>query len=303
MASLPERFFDILVHHSRLISPLRLLFDLYDDYKATSKTPKAVTAKPPADKQQRELRDHKRRLQLEQTSQKGRVAEAKIFKTMRSLSDQKAYSPYLNTKRVTDVAKAFDIRIGRDEHGYFTCFSLYDINGQFGGLQRIYHQKPAHWQDNKSTSKGFNPIGHFAVFGGDLNTVDMVYICEGLATGLAIYKATGRPVVVCLMAENIAPVSGLIAQYYPDVKRVHVADNDQGKPDFGNTGVYQCAVAVQKYGGWVFVPQPSRGNDANDVLVYDGLKALKQQIHHMPINYFNEHYSQYVSGIFNYRFG
>lgn len=229
-----------------------------------------------------------------------RKKESMLFNAMGRLAVQGLFSVYLKNKHVEDVASDFDIRIGKNQHGYFTCFALYNVHGDFGGLQRIFHNTPPDSEDNKYISAEFNPISYFSVFGEKLACSEIVYICEGLATALAIYKATGRTVVVCLMAENIGPVSEVIARYYPTVKRVHVADNDCLKPEFGNTGVHHCALAVQRFGGWVFVPQPSVGTDACDVLVHDGLTELKRQLYECKTQYFNGHFSQAVGGLFNY---
>ncbi len=281
-------------------NPLGLLFDKYDQHKLTGTRPPSI--KPESD-QAKEARTRQQvilRQQTEQADQQQVLIESRLYQAMGGLHQPKLFSIYLKDKQVHDVGKKFDIRIGKNQYGFFTCFALYNYQGDFGGLQRIYHKKPKGWGSAKSTSKGFNPMGHFAMFGGDLASAETIYICEGLATGLAMHKATGRPVVVCLMADNIAPVSGIIATHWPNIKRVHVADNDQGKPHYGNTGVYQCAVAVQQHGGWVFVPQPSSGNDANDVLVYDGLAALKQQVYDCRQNYLNLKFAHKVTGMFNY---
>ncbi|MBQ4839804.1 hypothetical protein [Pseudoalteromonas luteoviolacea] len=209
-------------------------------------------------------------------------------------------SAYLDDKGLQKVAQRFDIRIGRHrDYGYYTCFPVYTPSGQVGGLQRIYHMPPKSWSNNKRQSWGFNPMGCFTVLGGDLQHAEIVYLCEGLATGLAMHLATGRPVVICLMASNLPVVSSHLAEQYPHIKRVHVADNDKHKPKIGNTGVYYCALAVQKYGGWVFVPTPSKGSDACDVYQFDGLEALHKQIHSKE-HYFNGQFSTSVAGQFCY---
>jgi len=278
---------------------LGLLFDAYDKYKTSRiiPTPSKKISSDELQKQEKIQTEKAARYQRWVDDQKAK--EPKLFSNMLPLNSPKAFSTYLQYKKVEDAAKNFNIRVGKDDNGYFTCFELMNIHGEVGGLQRIYHRKPEAWESNKKQTVGFDPTGSFLVLGPLSTKTEMVYICEGLSTGLSMYKATGRTVLICLMANNIEPVSHEIAKTLPNVKRVHVADNDNATLHCGNTGIYQCSLAVKKHGGFVFVPRPSKGNDANDVHVYDGIEELKTQIHNNN-NYFNGRFSTDVEGVFNY---
>jgi phage/plasmid primase-like uncharacterized protein len=87
---------------------------------------------------------------------------------------------------------------------------------------------------------------------------------------------------------------------YPGIKKVFVADNDNKTPDHGNTGVYECARAVNAFGGHVFVPVVKDGTDVCDLYNESGLKELKRQIYESDEQYFNGRFSQNVAGLFNY---
>lgn len=283
---------------SRKFNPLGLLFDAYDKYKTNRTIPTPKRKVSSEELKVREAENALKQANYAKWVAQEQAREIEQFPKMRALTAPKTFSLYLNRKQVGDVAKAFDIRIGLDNHGYFTCFPLYNLDGELGGFQRIYNEKPEGCDTNKKQTIDKDLTGYFFALGPLNDETEMVYICEGLATALSMHAATGRTVIVCLYAHNIEPVSGALANVLPMVKRVHVADNDNQTHHCGNTGVYKCAVAVQLHGGHVFVPKPSTGTDANDVHVNEGLDALKAQIYDTD-NYFNGRFSKDVAGPFN----
>lgn len=284
---------------SETFNSLQELFSLYMKYKESGELTRKIIKNIDGD-----VTDRKKIAEeqaLTKIKQKKHIKkESILFQHLPSLGSKKTlFSPYTNAKKVTIAAKRIpEIKVGSDSNGYYTCFPLHDIKGTFLGLQKIYHVKPKKIDGNKKISWGMNPIGSMFII-GDLSTSETCYIVEGLATGLSMRMATGKTIIVCLIANNIESVSKEIALTYPNCKRVHVADNDNIKINHGNTGIYKCSLAVKKYGGFVFVPKPSKGTDANDVHVNDGLSKLKEQINN-PDNYFNGRFSQHVNGIFNW---
>jgi phage/plasmid primase-like uncharacterized protein len=275
------------------------LFDEYDTYKETLKAPKKTSGI--SDEQAEKIKqvaikkaDDRKEWELKVQSE-----EPALFDKMRHISEEKAFSTYLQKKKVSDIAKACNVKIGLNEHGYFTCIQLMNTAGEIGCLQRIYHTIPDGWDSNKRVTVGFDPTGFYMLLGEIKHDTEVYYICEGLATGLSVLQATNRPVAVCLFADNIGPVSQALSELHPDKKKVHVADNDNLKKHVGNTGVYKSAMAVKEFGGWVFVPRPSKGSDANDVHVVDGIDVLKAQLKDAE-NYFNGRFSTTVNGMFNY---
>jgi hypothetical protein len=282
-------------------NPLRLLYDKYEAYKSSNILPPKKTLIDEAALLAQQEQAKQEADELLNRQIKVQQQEPVLFSNMLTLSTPGVFSPYLqNDKHLQQVAEQFDIRIGKNKHGYFTCFALYNIHNELKSLQRIYHTPPSHWDDNKGCTWGVDTTGLFAVFGELRDTTSIVYLCEGLATALAMFLATGKTVIVCINAYNLPFVSAEIAQHYPNTKRVHVADNDKSKPDFGNTGVHAAALSVQQSGGWVFVPQPSKGNDACDVYNVDGINELRRQIYNSPEQYFNGRFSAHVCGMFNY---
>ncbi|OES24241.1 toprim domain-containing protein [Alteromonas macleodii] len=285
----------------RKFHALRKLFDAYEEYKQSNKTPEKRPKRSEAEYLEMQKNAAAEDEALEKRKQAVIDAEPDLFADMRHLSHPKAFSPYLEReKKLHLVAEQFDIRVGRDKDGYFTCFPLHTIHGELKALQRIYHVLPQGWDDNKRSTWGVDTTGLMFIIGELNEDTEMIYICEGLATGLAMFAATGRTVAVCLYANNIEPVSGEIRQHFPHVKRVHVADNDNKKLDKGNAGVTECALAVKAQGGWVFVPHVQKGTDVCDLYLEQGIDELKRQIYQSQSQYFNGKYSQHVVGKLNY---
>ena len=57
------------------------------------------------------------------------------------LGTEDGTAPYLVKKQISDVASRFEMKRMRDRHGVFTGVPLYDIQGNFLGLQRLYEDK------------------------------------------------------------------------------------------------------------------------------------------------------------------
>lgn len=285
---------------SASVNTLNVLFELYKNHKETGQL-KSQILKVDEEKIAKDLQVAAQEAAAKKIKVNKHLQKEKLkFLKYPSLGSMKSlYSPYLSNKNVAIVARRnTNIKIGNDKHGYFTVFPLKNIRGEFQGLQRIYHNTPSGWDDNKIFSWGMNTTGAMFVI-GDLEDAEMCYIAEGLATGLSVNMATGKTVVVALNANNLTDVSKAIKEKHPTCKRVHISDNDHLTKHHGNTGIYKAALSVKSNGGFVFVPKVKKGKDANDVHVNEGLAALRKQILDES-NYFNGRLSQNVDGIFNW---
>jgi len=103
-------------------------------------------------------------------------------------------------------------------------------------------------------------------------------ICEGLATGLAIYQCMRQArVVVAFFADNLVPVVG---ELRPTGSVVVVADNDwrtaQRRPDLGNPGILKATDAANLIGAGVVWPEGIEGSDIADMLREYGPTAAKR---------------------------
>lgn len=67
----------------------------------------------------------------------------------------------------------------------------------------------------------------------DLYNNHIVCIAEGYATGMSIYMATGYPVALSFVANNLPKVGKVLSEKYPNAKFVYCADDDSAKEDAG----------------------------------------------------------------------
>lgn len=148
------------------------------------------------------------------------------------LGEEDGSAPYLQAKQIGDIAKVCRLQRMRDRGGEFTALPLFDIHGQFGGVQRLY-------ADKKMQGTGVKMDGlHFII--GDLDTASRIYSAEGFATGASIFlaeQAAGKTVavIITLSVGNLIKVLALYKRHRPELKIVNAADEDQWKR-VGNAG-------------------------------------------------------------------
>ncbi len=173
--------------------------------------------------------------------------------------------PYLVKKGIP----AHDVRI----HDGYLIIPMRDNMGDIHSLQRIWPDGfKAHWP-------GGDPKGHYYTIPGKPREF---YLCEGYATGASIHEATGGTVVIAFNAGNLMAVAANIKKKYPTAAVTVCADNDQWKPEVGNTGMDKAHAVGKKYGWKVVNPEftktETRPTDFNDLAALEGLEAVKLQI-------------------------
>lgn len=128
------------------------------------------------------------------------------------------------------------------------------------------------WPDGtKRYSKGAEKKGGCCEL-GELDCADIVYICEGFATGQTIYQVTDEAVAVALDCENLMPVALAIRKRFPDADIVLAADNDTQTA--GNPGMAKAVDAAQAVKGRFAMP--TTGGDFNDLMKVEGAAAVKK---------------------------
>ena len=140
---------------------------------------------------------------------------------------------------------------------------------------------------NKQFLKGGRIKGCYYTIG---EPQDVIYICEGYATGASIHEATGRAVVVAFNAGNLLAVSKAIRSKYPAVKLVLCADNDANQ-----IGFTKAKEAAKRVSAGVVIPdfgedRSDNATDFNDLHQLKGLDAVRRQLnaHSQPASdYFN----------------
>jgi len=106
-------------------------------------------------------------------------------------------------------------------------------------------------------------------------TEDTVCVCEGLATGITIWQATGHHVLVAFSGGNLVHV----ARQVRGAEVIICGDNDASKPD--NPGLKYAREAAKATGARLAIPvmpEGAKGSDFNDLAAVSGLKAVRAAI-------------------------
>jgi len=100
-------------------------------------------------------------------------------------------------------------------------------------------------------------------------------LCEGLATGISLFEATGYHVFVAWDAGNLLPASLELRRKWPEREIIIGADNDCGnvneKGDAFNTGIEKAKAAAREIGAALAIPESwdGLGTDWNDVAIHE----------------------------------
>ncbi|MFZ1389623.1 MAG: toprim domain-containing protein [Thiolinea sp.] len=152
---------------------------------------------------------------------------------------------------------------------------LRDIEGVLQGLQYIFPEPRL--INGSMTDKVMQGTksGCFHHIGKVTNQNEIIFICEGYATGASIYEASDCPVVIAVDAGNLEKVGQLIRHKYPLARIIFCADNDireegSALPNTGLEAARRAAIAVR---GEVLSPKTTKKADYNDILSAQGVEA------------------------------
>jgi putative DNA primase/helicase len=143
--------------------------------------------------------------------------------------------PYLRKKGVG----AYGIRQLRE----LLLIPARDANGELQTLQFIGPDGAKRFLSGGRIVGCYCPIGR---------PLDSLLLCEGHATGVTLYAATGRAVAVCFSAGNLQPVARALRMKFPSMTMIVCADNDLTP---GNPGLTAATQAARAVGGLVAVPR------------------------------------------------
>ena len=119
----------------------------------------------------------------------------------------------------------------------------------------------------KRFATGGQKKGHYHTIG---TPQDLIYVCEGYATGATIHALTGQAVAVAFDAGNLNPVAKLLSKYQPNIKVIIAADNDHTKEP--NVGLDKATQAAKELGLELVIPTFETGkvgSDFNDMAAID----------------------------------
>lgn len=191
-------------------------------------------------RKEREYREKEQR-ELEQKMRENIARKAES--TFRN-AYQGDFSLYLKNKQVDKDPK---IKITHDGN---LLIPAYDEHGKIWNVQTITPdgQKLFIQESGGRTGGCFFVIGEVQP---DLYDVYVICIAEGYATGMSIHMATGHPVALSFVANNLPKVGAVLRQKYPNAVFVYCADDDSAKE---NTGLKYAEEAQAITGGIIVLP-------------------------------------------------
>lgn len=244
-----------------------------------------------SDKEFRHVQAEQRRLKAEaaverELKQKERAEDAR--KKWDAASTDAGGHPYLDRKMV-DPPKGLRLHIG-DDGSQLVVVPLwaFDQNGN----PKLWNLQYIDGAGQKRFMKGGRVDGCFFSLKGAADR-NLIVLCEGVATGFTIWRATGLSVMVAFNSGNLVKVARELETWRPMSDVLIAADDDaiapedwaergRGKP-WENAGVKAAEKAAKAIGcKWItpyFQNGPDRGRtDFNDLEKAEGLDQVGRQI-------------------------
>lgn len=195
-----------------------------------------------------------------------------IWKNSRRLEVDVTHS-YLLKKQIPAIGIKYMIdELGRNKLviPIYTSYKKRELRS----LQYIFED------GSKRFCKNTSPKDGFFVIGESVTNSSVIYLCEGYATGVSIYQATGSKVIVAFSAENLLSIAKLIRREINPKRLVICADNDAHREI--NIGLEKAKDAAVVSKGEIIYPifkdNSTLPTDFNDLMVLEGLEAVKANI-------------------------
>lgn len=246
-------------------------------------------ASPLTDAERRKIKQEQARLKAEaaQARETKQAEVAELASSMWGKADTNVEGhPYLAKKRIA-IARGLRIYTARDGTQLLTVpMYSFDMNGQ----PQLTNLQTIDANGSKRFLKAGRVEGCFFSLKGDTS---IIVICEGVATALSIWEATGLSVVAAFNSGNLIPVSKEIARHRPTATLMIAGDDDviapddwedrgKGKP-WVNAGRSKAEAAAKvvgcRYIVPVFVDGPARDRtDFNDLFLREGKEVVGAQV-------------------------
>lgn len=173
--------------------------------------------------------------------------------------------PYLKRKGITAPP---EVKL----HDGCLIVPVFGVNGELNGLQKIDAD------GRKRFLAGTRKKGSMFGIKGNRTFI----ICEGFATGVSLFEATGASVCVAFDAGNLKPVALEVAKKVEPVKIIIAGDNDTENMR-GNIGANIAKKAAAAIGCRYVLPEFKKSDgkettDFNDLFMLEGSEVVKQQI-------------------------
>lgn len=173
-----------------------------------------------------------------------------ITHSVEELGAEDGAAPYLQAKGIAAIVEHCQLKRLSDNYGEFVAVPLFDLDGEFRGLQRLY-------ADKKLQSRGTRMDGaHFVI--GNRQRASRTYFVEGFATGASVYLAEREIgnnvcVIITLSVDNLRHVMAAYGRRELLADTVNAADNDQWTRA-GNAGLLAALDIHREHGRWAVMP-------------------------------------------------
>lgn len=239
------------------------------------------TASPLTDAERAAIKREQARLKADAAAARdlrhAEIAEQASAMWKRATSDTDGFQ-YLARKQV-EVPKGLKLYTAKDGTRLLAV-PMYAFDGN--GAPQLTNLQLVDGDGKKQFLKGGKVEGAFFSIRGEPDTI---VICEGVATGFSIWKATGLSVVIAFNSGNLKPVADQFSKWREGKTLLIAADNDEIAPDdWGSKPWVNAGVKAAKASGcaWVapvFAAGPARDRtDFNDLHLAEGEEAVETQI-------------------------
>lgn len=164
--------------------------------------------------------------------------------------------PYLEKKKIQPHGTFIE--------GTTLLIPMQTIDGDVWGVQRIFSDGQKRFLTGQKTTGLM-----YCIQGSDI-----VFICEGFATGASIHEATGGTVYCSFSAHNLPEVAKSVRKIHTTQTLVIAADDDRNNPKNSGREAGEKAAMI----AMARVSYPTVGTDFNDVHCELGLDAVRSQL-------------------------
>ena len=228
------------------------------------------------------IKERQRQAEADELAEQEKVAiKAREMWARRKLIDS---HPYTDRKGVTL----------RGAGGFYDKIMVPMYYNDVSGRPVIFSLQFISADGTKRFLTGGRKIGCYGSISDQAASKEILYICEGYATGLSIYEATKNPVVIAFDAGNLLPVAKAIRGKYPNATIIIAGDNDRWttNPDGTpyNPGVEKATAAAKAHSCGVVCPKfpPDKigkdFSDFNDIHASLGIDAVRDMLNFIKGN-------------------
>ncbi len=184
-------------------------------------------------------------------------------------------SIYLDKKKLSAID---GIRFYKDSSNGYMATALVDNYGKIWNLQRIF-DKPLYKDKTKFFLKNGKKSALYSLFGNTES--DIIYICEGVSTGMSILLAEPKSlVVISYDCYNLKLVTKNILSKFPNRKIIIAGDNDQFKDK--NIGKEKAEEIAREYSVGLVIPTfknlSTKPTDFNDLYSLETVGEVRKQL-------------------------